>query len=475
MKPTFTRIVFFLILTILYQAVNAQTYNITSNSTWSSVITSGSCTGCTFNISSGVTLTFSSSAQCTNCTFNGGTVAFQSGSASSGFYSGNVFENEAVDFNVAEDPQGGTFTNDSVYVNGINLTIQTNTAVFTNSHIDLTSGGEITATSNVTATGSVFSLSGTAEYFNDGGVLTLSGSQMYLNGNSELFANSQVILENTSEVIVGDGTAASTAFFYYNTGNLIIADASMIKVSNHDNYYFNWGSYNYYTSYPSGTETSISTSTFSTTQNCGSGYPNACTTPYDYGCATLNESGIAPCTVLAIAEIDLTAVPAGANTAALTWSDPQQSTASRYQVQRSIGNTDWITISTVDAGSSTADYHYEDASAPAGTDDYRIVRIDQAGNPSYSIISSVTIAGTAGRIGIYPNPVTGHTFQLATGNTAQLTASIYTITGQLLMRTVLQGQTQYTVALPASLLPGTAVVAEVITTTGKQAFPLLLQ
>jgi hypothetical protein len=88
---------------------------------------------------------------------------------------------------------------------------------------------------------------------------------------------------------------------------------------------------------------------------------------------------------------------------------------------------------------------------------------------------SFTAAAAAGTIGIYPNPATGHTFFITVPNTEQLTVNIFTVTGQLLSRQSLQGQVQYQLLLPSQLLSGNAVIVQAITTTGKQAFPLLLQ
>ena len=464
MKPIFTRILSVLLAAILYQAATAQTYNITASVSSSIMGADGfsSCPGCIFNISPGVTFTINTGGTCTGCTFNGGTLDI-SGSSSVNWDGVTTFKNGTLQINGTTTFQGIAATNDSIQVNS-NLTLGTNASTISGSHIDITNA-TLTATKSVTATNSYFALSNTptntSEYYLNGGTLTLSGSTMYVNDESYIYANSQLILESGSGIYVGDGTTASTAYLYYNTSNLDIVDNSFIKVMNSTNYYFNWHNYNYYVTSTTGTATAYA----------GLG------TPYSYGCATLNKNGAGSCAVLAISEIDLTAVATGANAAALTWSDPQSSTAGSYEVQRSTDNSAWATIAAIDADAGTASYHYEDASAPACTDDYRIVRIDQHGSSSYSTISSVTIAGAAGAIGIgiYPNPATGHTFFIKAPNTEQLIVNIFTLTGQLLSRQSLQGQVQYQLLLPSQLLPGNAVIIQAIATTGKQAFPLLLQ
>ena len=465
MKPIFTHILSILLAATLYQTANAQTYNITASVSSSIMGADGfsSCPGCIFNISPGVTFTINTGGTCTGCTFNGGTLDISS-SSSVNWDGVTKFNNGTLQINGTTTFQGIALTNDSLQVNS-NLTLQTNASTISGSHIEV-NNATITATKNVTATNSFFALNNTptftSEYFLNGGTLTLSGSTMYVNGNSYIYANSQLIMQSTSAIYVGDGTTASAAYLYYNTSTTLdIVDNSSIKVMNSANYYFNWHAYNYYATSTTGTATAYS----------------GLATPYTYGCANLNKSGAGSCTVLAISEIDLTAIAAGANAVALTWSDPQSSTAGSYEVQRSTGNSAWATIATIDADAGTASYHYEDASAPAGTDDYRIVRIDQHGASSYSAISSVTIAAaaTTSDIRLYPNPATGHTFFITTSNTEQLTVNIFTITGQLLSRQSLQGQVQYQLLLPSQLLPGNAVIVQAITTTGKQAFPLLLQ
>ena len=464
MKPTFTRIVSILLLTVLHQAASAQPYNITTSVSSSFMGANGfsTCTGCVFNISPGVTFTINTGGTCNSCIFNGGTLDISS-SSTVAWDGVTTFNNETLQINNTTTFQGIAATNDSIQVNS-NLTLGTNASTISGSHIDITNA-TLTSTKNVTATNSFFALTNTptntSEYFSNGGILTLSGSTMYVNDQSYIYANSQLILESGSGIYVGDGTTASTAYLYYNTSNLDIVDNSFIKVMSSGNYYFNWHDYNYY----------VTSTTGAATTYAGLG------TPYTYGCATLNKNGAGSCAVLAISEIDLTAVAEGANTVALTWSDPQSSTAGSYEVQRSTGNSPWTTIATIDANAGTTSYHYEDGSAPAGTDDYRIVRIDQHAGSSYSIISSVTIptAATTGDIRLYPNPVTGHTFFITASNTEQLTVNIFTVTGQLLSRQSLQGQAQYQLLLPSQLLPGNAVIVQVITTTGKQAFPLLLQ
>lgn len=97
------------------------------------------------------------------------------------------------------------------------------------------------------------------------------------------------------------------------------------------------------------------------------------------------------------------------------------------------------------------------------------------GNASYSAISTVSITHGAATLSIYPNPATGHTFFVTAPNSSPLVVSIFTLTGQLIERTTVQGQTQYPIQLPSQLLPGTAVVVQTIQAEENRSFPLLLR
>jgi len=475
MKPNFTRSLILLLAIIIHQAATAQTiYTVTSNENWSAVVTSTDCNNCTINISSGVTVTFNGGGQCTSCTFNGGTLSFQSGSGGFGWYSGNVFNNETLLYNTTMATQGGNFYQDSIYLN-TSQTFTSNTTYWTNSHVEIAAGVNVTTTSTLTATNSTIAMVGTtaspSEFQPNGGSgLILSSSQMYLNGTSFISSTAQIYVENTSQLYVGDGTAASTAYLYYNTSGLTIDGTSLIKIQNDNNYIYDWGGYT------TSSGSVSTTSAYASSINCGTGYAHSCGAPYVYGCATLNSGGVVACTVLALADITLTAVPAGANVVNLSWSDAQSTTANHYLVQRSTDNGDWTTLATVSAGGYTAgDYQFEDPAAPTGTDNYRIARVDQNGAVLYSAISSVTIApaATAGNIRLYPNPATGHTFFVTTTSAGDLVINIFSMSGQLLMRSALKGQTQYQVLLPSTIPYNSALIVQVIGTEEAQTFTLI--
>ena len=212
MKPTLSLTVLVCTLALLYPFTGkAQTYTITSNKNWSALSPSPDwCTGCTFNISSGVTLTMDKNVGCTNCIFNGGTIVQTTGFSYSGgtfnnnnvtisqttnFYTGTggaTFSNGTVNFNVAVTCQACSFSSENANVNlpaGSTMTLQAsggyNLSTFTNSTLTMSSGSTLYANIQMSLTNSSITLNSDV-LKSDVGAFTLSHSQLYLNGSSSM-------------------------------------------------------------------------------------------------------------------------------------------------------------------------------------------------------------------------------------------------------------------------------------------------
>jgi fibronectin-binding autotransporter adhesin len=396
---------------------------------------------------------------------------------------------------------GGSITSAGKISTGSSVTIAGDTLTMTGGYLAASS---ITVKANGT-TGSILTMSGSA-HDSTGGNLTMTNTALtmsntsYMKSSSSTFTSSAVTLSNTaileptngltftsSTVQMNDTTAITAGSLTIQTGSYVtignngtstasitiqnglkVLDTSTLAISGHNNYLtsgnnsFTGGS----TSYP------INNNTVS----CGGAGENACKPDFVFGCATMNAGGAVGCTVLAVADIELSASPAGDNEVNLSWSDLQYASADHYLVQRSAAGGDWKTLATIDGnGYAAGSYHFEDAAAPAGTDNYRIARLDQSGATVYSTISSVTLVSAIAAIRIYPNPAAGHTFNISAPSTGQFILNIYTLTGQLLMHTTLQGQNQYPVQLPSQLVPGTTVVVQTILADRSSSFPLLLR
>jgi hypothetical protein len=437
-----------------------------------------------------LTLSDSANFSGTTMTVTGSKITMNS--ASNAFSAGGTLTVTTTDINMnssgAMSITGGSITSAGDIFTGSSLTLAGDTVTMTGGYL---AGSSITAKANGT-TGTIMTLSGSA-HDSTGGTLSMTSTTLtmdntsYMKSSSATFTsssltmNNEALLEPTngltlttatvqmndtasitagsmtiqtgSYVAVGDGTSASEASISITNG-LKVEDTSTLAVAGHNNY-FTAGS----STVTGGTSYSIANLNY----NCGGAHENACKSNFVFGCATLSASAAVACTVLAIADLTLSATPDGDNAVNLSWSDPQYASANHYLVQRSSAGSDWTTLANLDAnGYAAGNYHFEDVSAPAGIDNYRIARVDQYGATIYSATVSVTLTLPTAVIRIFPNPASGHTFYLTVPNTEQLVLNIYTLTGQLITRTALQGQTQYQVELPIQLQPGNTVVVQTI-------------
>jgi hypothetical protein len=391
-----------------------------------------------------------------NATFsvNGGTTSSgdnitMSNTASATFNSGLTLTNGSFTTNnTAAVTVNGTFTSSSS-----TLSFNNNSSFNPSSNANIT-GGSVTVNDNAKLDpSSTLTVTGSTVTVNTSGAISasaidLESTNASLNGSSTLTASGTLTVGTGSDLTIGDGSTNAAGV---SASNLNVTGNSFVGVA-------------------AGTNTlKISSGKFK--NDHGSVAIGSSIT----GCETLNNSGASSCTVLALAEINLTAVLQG-TTAELSWTDDQNNTADSYLVQRSTGNDNWTTLSTVTAvTSSSGVYHFEDRTAMPGTSDYRIVRVGQDGNSSYSAICTITITHAAGSINIFPNPATGHTVYITVPGTDRLALNVYTLTGQLVMHTTLQGQTQYPVRLPLQLTAGTVVIVQTILADQTVSFPLLLQ
>jgi hypothetical protein len=87
----------------------------------------------------------------------------------------------------------------------------------------------------------------------------------------------------------------------------------------------------------------------------------------------------------------------------------------------------------------------------------------------------VTLAAAGSQLSIHPNPAIGGRFYINTPYTGEMVVNVYTSTGQLLLHTSLQGQTQYAIQLPLQSLSLSAVVVQTISQNGNGAFTVLVR
>jgi len=287
----------------------------------------------------------------------------------------------------------------------------------------------------------------------------LDGSALYLNGNNSLSSGSMSI-SNGSWLRIGDGTLANTSHVNV-SGGFSVDNASNLGIANNNNYLY----------IPNGPG-SLKTNTISCN---GGGTQHSCSTGYVYGCGTIKNTTGVGCIILATANIDLTATPAGPGQVSIVFADQETTAADHYLVQRNAGDKQWNTVGTVNAGSYTGEYRYTDANAPAGSIEYRIERIDPNGKVLYSPIATVGVEANNSAISIHPNPATGGMFYITTSYTGEMVVNVFTITGQLLYRTEGKGQTQYGIHLPAQAQALGSVVVQIISQAGNRTFTVLVR
>ncbi|HXO76109.1 MAG TPA: T9SS type A sorting domain-containing protein, partial [Puia sp.] len=371
-----------------------------------------------------------------------------------------------------------SFTNSTMAMSNSASMSNNHSITFVSSTLTQDNSASIASSGAFDAQSSTLTLNSSASLASSSSLTIESGSNLFLNGASSLASSGTTTVQTNGSITIGDGSSTSTAKMTTGNSAVAIKDNSYIKISNSKNSYSSTASSPGYT-YTSSTGTTTPYSTANQTYNCGTGYPNACSVKAVYGCATMNGSGSLACIVLAVADINLTATAGSRGSVDLSWSDAAASAATGYRIQRSSDGKSWIDLSTVMAGgySTTGDYTFSDAGAPAGTIYYRINRIDKDGHALYSGISAITIAASTASIRLYPNPTTGRNFFIATPGTGQLVVDVYTMTGQLLTQTQLKGQTQYALQLPARVPAGSAIVIVIRTPSqgSSQTFTLLVR
>lgn len=438
MKTIFT-LTAFLFFAAQTQAV---TYNVTSNTNWNGTYPAY-CGTCTFNISSGVTLTLNTNATCYSCTINGGILTL-----SSSF----TFQQSA-------------FNNTTINISGQTLNLQNNGTSFTNAIVNASGSSTFYPTGSLSITGSTFNFTGSAAFTNAGGQLALSSSNLYFNGNSNFTATAgPVNLNASTQMVAGDGSVTSKAFLLMNGPTLNLVDAtSAFYAANKNNYYANWNSYN-------SQSNSKTYATASNNKNCGGTGQNICSAQLFYGCASFSNTGPVTCTSLATSIENFNVLLQG-DRVKLTWVMTDGAQTAYFKIERSAGAGNFIPLATIEADLSDAGYSYTDLTPGSGDNFYRITLHTIDGKISYSNIISIQNGSTT-EMKVYPNPTQGGQFYLQVPGPETATMSIYSMDGRLLGMRSLSGQTKYQINLP-EVKNRSMLVVHVVTSTKSSTFNLL--
>ena len=444
--------------------------DITLKSTSSSTLSAQSLTASGGSITAATGSTISStnaiSLTNTNTALTGTTFKGQSLTTSGGSFNatgGSVKSTFAVSLtNTTSAFNSSVLTGQSLTTSGGTLSLSsTSPAIqfadnFTGTDVTMSGNSVLSGGSGSFSSGSSLTMSGTAS-ISVTNAFDVSGSDAYLNGNNSISSGSMAI-SGGSFLKIGDGSLANTAKVSV-SGTFSVDNSSLLGIANNNNYL-------------STTNNSLKTNTIS----CGGGgTQHSCATGFVYGCGTIKNNVGAGCVLLALADLNLSTSIAGPTQVAISWTDGATPAADHYDVQRNTGNN-WNTITTITAGTyATGEYHFTDADAPSGTVQYRIIRVDENGTTTYSSISTVTLALINAPVSIHPNPATGGTFYITTTSTGEIIVNVFTMTGQLLLRTVLKGSTQYPIHLPLQTQSLGSVVVQTIGQTGTWATTVLVR
>jgi len=445
MKQIFTFFAFFTLM-VSVNAFAGTTYTVNSNANYSA-----SCSNCTFNISTGVTLTLNSAGTCTNCTFNGGNISI------------------AADVKC----QPCSFNNDVITMGSNMLNPNSGTTSFSGVTFSVSGTGYINANTPVTITNSTFTFSNTSYFYNNGGQLDISGSTLKFNDNSYFFANAgPVNLKNKSYIIIGDGTLTSKAYIKMNGPALNVYDnSSAVILNNYNNYYYNYGSYNsisnntsYATAYPNA----------ASSLNCGGVGQNACANwgnPVVYGPATLSSTGVSgTATTLPVVLTDFSALLTSNNEVALSWNTQEEMNSSYFEIERSIDGITWENVATIRAKGNSAtvsNYSYTDITAVNGVAYYRLKMVDLDGQYMYSEVKVVRSTLVKG-ISFFPNPARDYVNVSLSQSSSDVTVQLINQAGQVLQERKASAGNATTVTMQVNQYAQGMYILRVVSTDGTQ-------
>lgn len=132
----------------------------------------------------------------------------------------------------------------------------------------------------------------------------------------------------------------------------------------------------------------------------------------------------------------------------LTWDAVQPELIDRFIVERSLDGSHWIALDTRYANDGLFEYRYNDLSAAAGANFYRIKVVRKSNVISYSVVKRIMVPGKNEMINIYPNPASRQLFISGLSSVAQL--SLFDQTGKLVWeRRIISPQSIVEVELPA--------------------------
>ena len=404
----------------LFSLAQGQTYTITSNKNWSSVLPN-TCANCSIVISSGVTLTIDASVTCQNCTFQGGNISMTDKTLNIQ-YTGN---SEVTT----------SFTSVDLKIYGNN--------------------GKVIVNAPLSLTNTMFTFYNSS-YFNTSYEVDLVSSTVNLYDNATMYStgssSTEINLSSGSRIVIGNGSQTSNAAFTVSGPSLdLYGGTSGVVVANNNNVYYNWADYNTTPAQSTNAHLSRSYSTSNSTINCGGNGQHACSNPSLYGPATLSTSGTVSGNTLPVILSGFSVKGNGDGTATLNWETKMEQNSSRFEIERSADGNGWNTIGTVQAQGNaalTTDYSYADAKMLSGTNYYRLKMVDLDGTAVYSEVKALQ-GSMISQLSFFPNPARDFVNVTLGGTSAgTVTVRLISQTGVVLQEKIVSGGSATTVTFP---------------------------
>jgi len=247
--------------------------------------------------------------------------------------------------------------------------------------------------------------------------LSLNNVSLTIGGTLEMDKHSVLTLDNASSITILSGGTLTTT---HPSSTELITIGGVVK-------------------YNGGTDVTIT----------GLAYASATSGTSPSGFSSTPASG--PLT-LPVTYVSFSATRSGSANVTLDWTTASESNNSHFEVERSLNGSDWTTIGTVAAGTSSLEnsYNFTDAMASGAEIWYRLRQVDLDGHAEYSHIVLVTGAQAATTTIVTAGKTINVLFTQPSSGT--ITARLITLNGQVLEQETFK-QSVGNISLGASRVP----------------------
>ena len=168
-------------------------------------------------------------------------------------------------------------------------------------------------------------------------------------------------------------------------------------------------------------------------------------------------------------------IPVSAHTACFTWTSSKEVNVQEIELQASIDSVTFVTISVQSAYNSKLGHTYY--SGVTNVDQYKYFRLsilNENGETDFSkTIHVINTSLTKHDVSLFPNPVTGLSFNVKVPTMNQIAVNVFTKDGTMIYNTTLRGQFQYRINLPASASASMNLIVQVTSNNQTQSFNVL--